>query len=45
MSILDVDIVVPPLNVKLGEMFHIFELVNEVGDEREGVGILDGMFI
>ena len=45
MSVLDGDIVVPPLNIKLGEMFHIFEFVNKVGDEREGVGISDGVFI
>ena len=45
MFVLDADIVVPPLNIKFGKMFHIFEFVNEVGDEWERVGILDGVFV
>ena len=45
MSILDADVVVPPSNIKLGEMFHIFEFVDKVRDERERVGISDGVFI
>ena len=45
MSILDVDIVVSPSNIKLGEVFHILEFVNEVGDERERIGVLDGVFV
>ena len=44
-SILDVDIVVSPSNIKLGEMFHILEFVNKVGDERERIGISDGVLI
>ena len=45
MSVLDADVVVPPLNIKLGEVLHIFEFVNEVRDERKGVGVLDGVLI
>ena len=45
MSILDADIVVSPLDVKLGEVFYILEFIDEVRDEGEGVGISDGMFI
>ena len=45
MSVLDADIVAPPSNIKLGEMFCIFEFVNEVRDERKGVGVLDGVLI
>ena len=45
MSILDADVVVPPLNVKLGKVLCILEFVDEVRDERERVGILDGVLI
>ena len=45
MFILDVDIVVPPSDIKLGEVFCIFEFIDEVRDEGERIGILDGMFI
>ena len=45
MSILDVDIVVFPPDVKLGEVSCIFEFIDEVRDEREGVDISDGMLI
>ena len=45
MSILDVDIVVSPSDVELGEVFCIFEFIDEVGDEGKEVGISDGMFI
>ena len=45
MSILDVDIVVPPLDVKLGEVFCIFGFINEVRDVGKRIGILDGMFV
>ena len=44
-AIFDADIIIAPTNVKLDEGFGIFELINEVGDERKGVGILDSMFI
>ena len=45
MSILDVDIIVSPLDVELGEVFCILEFIDEAGDEGEGVGVLDGVFI
>ena len=45
MSILDVDIVVSPSDVELGEVFCILEFINKVGDEGEGVGISDDMLI
>ena len=36
-----VDIIIPPLNVKLGKYVSIFEFVDDVGDEREGILVLD----
>ena len=42
-SILDVDIVVSPLDVKFGEDLGVFHLINEVLDQWEGVGIFDGV--
>ena len=44
-SILNVNIVVSPLNIKLGEVPGIFEFVDKVGDEGEGVHVVDGMLI
>ena len=44
-SVFDADVVVAPTNVKLGEDFCIFELIDEVGDQGEWVGISDGMFV
>ena len=43
--IFDTDIVVPPTNVKLGEVASIFQLVYEVGDKVEGVCVAGGVFI
>ena len=45
MSILDADVVVPPLNIKFDEVLCIFEFVNEVRDKGERVCISDGVFI
>ena len=45
MSVLDSDIVVSPPDVKFSEEFSSLELINEVGDEGEGIGIADGMLI
>ena len=45
MSILDADIVVPPSDIELGEVFCILELIDRIRDEGEGVGISDGVFI
>ena len=44
-AIFDVDIVVSPSNVELGEVVSIFQLVHKVGDEEKGVGIAGGVFI
>ena len=44
-SILDVDIVVSLLNIKLGEVFHVFKFVNKVKDEGERIGISDGVLV
>ena len=45
MFILDMDIVVSPSNVKLGEIFCTIEFVDKVRDEGKGIGISDGMLI
>ena len=45
MPILDVDIVVSPSNIKLGEVFCILEFVNKIGDKRERIGISDGVLV
>ena len=45
MAILDVDIIVSPMNVELCEVVSVFQLIHKVGDEREGVGIVGGMFV
>ena len=37
----DLDVVVPPSYIKLGKDFGVFEFVNQVQDQREGVCILD----
>ena len=39
------DIVIFPADIKLSEEFGIFEFINEVRDKREGIGIMDCMFI
>ena len=44
-SILDSDIVVSPSYVKLSEDLGIFEFVDEVRDQREGVCISDCMAV
>ena len=44
-TILDADVVVPLTNIKLGEVASIFQLVHEVGDKREGVGVAGGVFV
>ena len=44
-AIFDVDVVVSPSNIKLGEMASILQFVYEVRDERRGVSITGGMLI
>ena len=45
MAIFDANIVVSPVDVKLGEQFGILELVDKVRDEGEWVGVMGGMFV
>ena len=45
MTVFDVDIIVPPMNVEFGEVVSDFQLVDKVGDERKGVVIVGGVFI
>ena len=42
-TIFDLDIVVSPMDIELGEMVNIFELVHKVRDEGEGVCVTGGM--
>lgn len=44
-TIFNLNIVVPPLYVKLGKDFGILQFIDEVGDEGKGIGVADGMFI
>ena len=44
-AVLDTDIVVPPSNVKFGEVASIFQLVHEVRDKGKGVGVSGGVFV
>ena len=44
-SVLNANIVVSPSNVKLGKVPGIFEFVDKVRDEGEGVCVVDGMLI
>ena len=44
-AVLDLYIVVSPAYVKLGEDFSVSQFVYEVGDERKGVGVTDGVFV
>ena len=45
MAIFDVDIVISPSYVKFGKNLCVFELIDEVGDQREGVGISNSVLI
>ena len=45
MSILDLDIVISPLDIKFGEDFCSLEFIDEVGNEWKGVCITDSVFI
>ena len=44
-TVLDADIVISPLYIELGEDLGVFEFVNEVRDQREGVCISDSMAV
>ena len=45
MAIFDMNVVVPPTNIKLGEVASILQLVHEVRDEGKRVDIIGGMFV
>ena len=44
-TILDADIILPSTNVECSEVVSIFQLVHEVRDEREGIGVTGGMLV
>ena len=44
-TVLDSYIVLPPLNVEFGEDLGVSQLVYKIRDEREGVGVVNGVFI
>ena len=44
-SVLDSYIVISPPNIEFGEDLSISEFIYEVGDERKGVGVVDGVFV
>ena len=44
-SFLDTNVVVPPSNIHLREVFGSFQFVDEGGDEGKGVCILNDVFI
>ena len=44
-AILYANIVVSPMNIKLGEVVSVFQLVHKVGDKRKGVCIASGVFV
>ena len=44
-SFLYVNVVIPPLNINLGEVFGSLQFVDEGGDEGRGVHVSDSMFI
>ena len=39
----DVNVVISPTNVKFGEQGGFFHVVNEFGDQGEGIGVSDGV--
>ena len=44
-SILDMDIVISPADVKFGKDLCSLEFINEVRDEGEGVYVMDHVFV
>ena len=44
-SFLNPNVVIPPLNVQFNEILEGFQGVDEVGDVRKGISILDGVGI
>ena len=44
-SVLDSDIVISPLYIKLGEDLGVFKFVDEVGNQGEGICVLDSVAV
>ena len=44
-SVLDPYVIVPPSDVELGKDLSISQFVYEVGDERKGIGVANGVFV
>ena len=44
-SVFDPYIVVSPPNIEFGEDLSVLQFIYEVGDERKGVGVADGVFV
>ena len=44
-TVFDLDVVISPSYIKLGEDLRVFEFVNEVRDQREGVCISDSVAV
>ena len=45
MSVLDLDIIVSPLDIKFGEDFRPLEFIDEIRNEWKGVCVTDSVFI
>ena len=43
--VFDMDIVIPPTDIELGEDLCSLEFINKIRDEWEGVGVADSVFI
>ena len=44
-AILDANVIVSPPNIELGEDGGILDFIDKVGDERQRVGVFDGMLV
>ena len=44
-TIFDTDVVISLVNIEFGEVVSVFQLVHEVRDEREGVGVMGSVFV
>ena len=43
--VFDMDVVIPPMDIKLGENFCSLEFINKIGDEWKGICIADSAFV
>ena len=44
-SFFDANIVIPPTDIELGEVGELSQVVDEISDEGEGVGVFDSVVI